>query len=161
MMNGSGDGAPPIRLFRITLEEWATSLGGSGVAGRWNSKGRRVVCTSETRSLACLENLVRRGGEGLDGRFVVVTLVVEASAGNAPVEAAPLLASHLDPVPWDDLLHTRAIGDRWLDAGSSLLLRVPSAIIPGECNVLIHPDHPDSGRVRVESVEPFRFDRRL
>jgi RES domain-containing protein len=45
--------------------------------------------------------------------------------------------------------------------GAALALRVPSAVIPAETNVLLNPRHPDMARVRVVSIETFAFDRRL
>jgi RES domain-containing protein len=38
---------------------------------------------------------------------------------------------------------------------------VPSAVVAGSYNVLINPAHPDFAKFRVESSEPFEFDRRL
>lgn len=44
---------------------------------------------------------------------------------------------------------------------SRKLLRVPSAVVPEESNVLIDPNHPRAGEVAVVSVRPFAFDPRL
>jgi RES domain-containing protein len=55
----------------------------------------------------------------------------------------------------------RAIGDRWLTGRGSVALIVPSALIPREPNVLLNPQHPDIGRIRIIGVEPFAFDERL
>lgn len=50
------------------------------------------------------------------------------------------------------------IGDAWQNSRESLLLSVPSAVIPEENNVLVNPDHPDFARLRVDAVKPFAFD---
>ncbi len=59
------------------------------------------------------------------------------------------------------LAQTRASGDTWLGALSSLGLSVPSRVIPLERNVLLNPRHPDMARVTVMAKEPFVFDDRL
>lgn len=56
---------------------------------------------------------------------------------------------------------TQALGDAWLRSNASVLLAVPSAIIPQELNYLLNPRHPNAGRVATGQPEPFRFDRRL
>lgn len=52
----------------------------------------------------------------------------------------------------------QAIGDNWIDAGRSLVLKVPSVIIPSESNFLINPAHPDFASLRIDPPEPFVFD---
>ena len=56
---------------------------------------------------------------------------------------------------------SRAIGDDWLKHGTSLLLRVPSVIIPDTCNMLINPSHPDAAKMRIIKTERIPLDRRL
>ena len=41
-------------------------------------------------------------------------------------------------------------GERWLKAGTSALLVVPSVIVSEECNVLINPLHPDTARIAAQ-----------
>lgn len=56
----------------------------------------------------------------------------------------------------------RRYGDQWLANRLSVALRVPSAVVPVEANVLINPAHPE---FRLEWVvgepEPVEFDPRL
>ncbi|MEO6970098.1 MAG: RES family NAD+ phosphorylase, partial [Chthoniobacterales bacterium] len=54
-----------------------------------------------------------------------------------------------------------AIGDEWAKARGSLILAVPSAIIPEEVNFLLNPAHPDFRRVKIPKPVPFHFDPRL
>ena len=54
-----------------------------------------------------------------------------------------------------------AIGTRWIQARHTLVLAVPSAIIPRELNYLLNPLHPQFKRVRIGPPEPFFFDPRL
>jgi RES domain-containing protein len=61
------------------------------------------------------------------------------------------------PGPWE----LREIGDEWLRKGSTLLLRVPSAVSPHESNYLINPVHKEMSKVKVVRVEPARIYARL
>ena len=55
----------------------------------------------------------------------------------------------------------RRLGQAWASVRDTLVLDVPSAIIPEERNVLINPRHPDASDVTVERERPFTFDPRL
>jgi RES domain-containing protein len=56
---------------------------------------------------------------------------------------------------------TQRLGNEWLDAGRSALLRVPSVIVPATWNVLINPLHDDSARIRVVRIHRQAIDPRL
>ena len=55
----------------------------------------------------------------------------------------------------------RAVGDRWVRDMTSVALRVPSAVVEAEHNLLLNPAHPDFAQVRVGEARPFAFDPRL
>jgi len=68
------------------------------------------------------------------------------------------------PKGWDGypyLAVTQELGDRWVEGRLSLALRVPSAIVPSESNLLINPLHPDRHLLRIGKPEAVRVDRRL
>ncbi|MBM3855669.1 MAG: RES domain-containing protein [Verrucomicrobia bacterium] len=67
------------------------------------------------------------------------------------------------PEDWAaDLEATRSYGDRWIDRRRGVALRVPSALAPAECNLLLNPAHPDFRLAWVrQGPEPLVFDRRL
>lgn len=56
---------------------------------------------------------------------------------------------------------TQRFGSAWARSRRSVALRVPSAVVPGEFNYLLNPEHPDFARLRVSAAEPFSFDPRL
>lgn len=56
---------------------------------------------------------------------------------------------------------TQTLGADWVASGRTLLLRVPSAVVPQEWNVLINPAHPDFPRLSVQPPHPFHFDPRM
>ncbi|MDH3598898.1 MAG: RES family NAD+ phosphorylase [Candidatus Tectomicrobia bacterium] len=40
-------------------------------------------------------------------------------------------------------------------------MRVPSAVVEHEWNMLINPGHPEMAQVNIAEVEPYPFDARL
>jgi RES domain-containing protein len=51
-----------------------------------------------------------------------------------------------DPIPQS----VKKAGDRWIKNQESVILKVPSAIIPVEFNYLINPSHPDFGKIVIQ-----------
>ena len=64
---------------------------------------------------------------------------------------------HRHPAPRE----LRDLGTRWAEAGETAVLRVPSAVVPGERNYLLNPRHADFGRLAIGPPEPFALDSRL
>jgi RES domain-containing protein len=56
---------------------------------------------------------------------------------------------------------TRALGDEWARSGRSVCMFVPSAVIDGEWNILINPEHRDARQIKIVDTKPFQFDRRM
>ena len=56
---------------------------------------------------------------------------------------------------------TQAMGDAWLQAGTSCVARVPAAVAPFTWNYLLNPAHPDVDRIRIASKRRLPFDPRL
>jgi RES domain-containing protein len=55
-----------------------------------------------------------------------------------------------------------AIGDAWLEGGASVVLRVPSVLVPLRAfNLLLNPVHPRASEAVISERHPFAFDRRL
>jgi RES domain-containing protein len=146
-----------MELFRITRSEFQTDLSGEGAfryGGRWNTPGNRMIYTSSRRSLAMLEILVHWQQPIPPPNFVVVVFFVPDSLiGN----------NLLYPIQdWrEDHQWSRHEGDEWLTSRRSLMMRVPSVVVPAESNYLINPLHPDAHQVKIIDVEPFTFDTRL
>jgi RES domain-containing protein len=125
--------------------------------GRWNSPGVPVVYVAESLSLATLEILVHVH----DGAFLRTYVAIRVTFDRKLVRV--LEPSEL-PRDWMAVpLSTgaRSMGDAWVSSGASAILRVPSAIVPGEHNYLINPSHPDVRHVRRDRAIPYRMDSRL
>ena len=66
------------------------------------------------------------------------------------------------PADWMDTLEiSRAVGDEWLKSRRSLMLEVPSAILPDVFHTLINPMHPDATHLNIVSVQSVPLDARL
>ena len=55
----------------------------------------------------------------------------------------------------------RYLGDNWVKSNASVILAVPSVVIPKELNYLINPRHPDFAKLKIEPPTDFTFDQRL
>jgi RES domain-containing protein len=53
------------------------------------------------------------------------------------------------------------LGDAWVKAGNSVILAVPSAIVPNELNLLLNPRHPNFAKIDIHVATDFVLDRRL
>lgn len=155
-----------VHLWRVASDtpQWlAEDLSGKGAArsgARWNHPGEHVVYAASSISLAAWETRAHLGhGMALPWNRFLVRLNVPAALWSA----SPLLDEPW-PVGWDALPEgqvSRARGSAWLRSGHSALLRVPSVIVPEECNVLINPRHPDSQGLRAVKLRRFVYDPRI
>lgn len=145
-------------VYRITLEPYSYRLYASGRIARWNSKGTFMIYSASTRSLACLENIVHRGSEGLNRSFRTMVIEVPDELAVAAVTMDDLIAGWRD---FRNQAFTRSIGDEWISKCHSPVLQVPSAIIPEEQNYLINPNHPDFKKINLLRTDAFEFDNRL
>jgi RES domain-containing protein len=126
-------------------------------AGRWNHAGFRVVYLAEHVALTMLEVLVNAGRERPLERYALIPIVV-------PAAAVTLFEDGRLPPGWDGPLPngaTRDLGTAWLTEARSLVLSVPSAVVPHERNFLLNPAHPDFAALEVGEPETFVFDPRL
>lgn len=150
-----------MNVYRIAKTAYIRDLSGAGprlYGGRWNQKGTAVVYASESRSLATLEYFVHvpLTCEPLD--LSVATILVPDGAGGQQIGIGELFAEwNCFPSP----SKLADLGTDWVRRGESLLLRVPSAVVDGEFNVIINPAHPEMSEVSIVDVRPYAFDERL
>jgi RES domain-containing protein len=147
-----------VILWRISNR---VSLAGDGAlraSGRWHTRGRRVVYCAQSPAAALLEIIVHFEIEIQDLPARYRLLQIEAPAG----VSLETVAVQLLPANWiENPAATRAIGDDWLASGRSLLLAVPSAIVPETFNVLLNPGHAAADRVRIAKATEHALDPRL
>ena len=151
-------------VYRIERSKYLSqTLSGRGAAlatsNRWNSRHTPMIYTSEHRSLAMLEMAVHMNlNTHLPSDRLIVEIEIPDEIDIAVIEEKDL------PRGWDNKppsKSTQLIGDYFISDRSYLAVKVPSAIIKREYNVLINPLHQDMDSVYVRASEPFRFDDRL
>ena len=145
-------------LWRISNHASLTGGGGMRVSGRWHARGRRIIYCSESPASALLEILVHFE---IDVRDLPAKYRLLKLHGPDNLHLDVVTVANL-PEGWLEQTDvTRATGDRWLQAGRSPLLRVPSAVVPETFNVLLNPAHPDAVKVTVVQVSNHVIDSRL
>ncbi|HTQ06475.1 MAG TPA: RES family NAD+ phosphorylase [Polyangiaceae bacterium] len=133
-----------------------TGEGARRSGGRWNERGTRVVYCSGSIALAMLEVLVHTPTLPKNMVTFAVTLPNDLEFDDWTRRRLPASWANF-PVP----AGIRALGNRWVTVGRTLALKVPSAVVPGEWNLLINPSHPDFRRIEVGSPKAVAFDARL
>ena len=148
-------------VYRIAKRDVVADLSGTGArlfGGRWNHRGTAVVYTSETRALATVEYLVHLSLSNAPKDLMIATIEIPDSIVPEDIPRASL------PKGWRNYPPPREVADlgtRWAKSKKSLLLRLPSAVVEQEYNILINPLHSEMPRVVLREVEAFEFDKRL
>ena len=150
-----------IRAWRLLKSRFsATAFDGEGArlyGGRWNSQGTRVAYASESIALTVLETLVHLQNPGVLSSYSLVSL-------QFPEELVEILKISELPPDWrasPGPPEIQRIGDQWITSSRSVVLSVPSVIVPSARNYLLNPMHRDFDRVAIDPAEAFVFDKRL
>lgn len=149
-----------MQAWRLCREEYAdlSGIGASLYGGRWNSPSRQVVYTASSLSLAFVEIIpgLRKGV--FPTGFVSLHINIEEKASKKEISLEDF------PSGWKKGNANQwfiEIGNNWIYEKSTLLLIVPSVIIPEEKNILINPHHPEINLVKITSTKPFTIDPRF
>lgn len=149
-----------MEVFKICREKYSGELNSSGVENRWNRKGQFVIYTAGSRSLSTLEVVVHR--TGIMPSAVYKLLVISINDDDDLIKQ--LQRSDL-PANWNKLDAyplLQEIGSNWYDSQETLILKVPSAIIPKEFNYVINTKHPlFLTNVKLIRNEAYFWDERL
>lgn len=154
-----------MRVWRIYDPEAAYALlpnfdplNGQGAAlypGRWNKAGVRMVYTAQSPELAMLELLTKLNPAAFGVRLAVE---IDVPADARVQDAAPAMLAHLLRGEEGD---TQAYGTGWVAREQSLVLKVPSAVLPVSSNYLLNPLHPQAKQLRVVRQIEVGMDPRL
>jgi len=153
-----------VLVYRIEREKYLkNTLKGIGAAlsegFRWNSLNTYLVYTSESRALATLEISVHLDLlEDLPTDRYYVEIFIP--------DDILVLEVHLNDLSegWDAKPPnwiTQFIGDDFVFENEAAVLKVPSSIVPFECDYLINPNHTDAEKIEIVSTAPIKFDPRL
>ena len=151
-----------LTVFRLGKHAYRAQLfsgqGGLYASGRWTPRGRPVVYTSASISLAVLEYTVNYRRRGWVPATVLGRATIPASVRVEAVSIDDLPANWFaaDPPP-----QLQRIGAEWLERGESAVFKVPSAIVVEEWNYLLNPLHRAFKKLRLSAPKPYSFDRRV
>ena len=123
----------------ITAEGAATALGGA-------------IDGMLAESLAALETFVHL--TAVDARIAFAAIEVRSpdDAGVSSIDQNALPSNWREEPPPEE---TKALGTAWVHRGDSLLLRVPSVIVPREWNYVLNRQHPQFSLLEILAPEPF------
>ncbi len=150
-----------MEVFRLSKSLYANDLTGFGAkkyGARWNPKGVAVNYAASSRALATLEFLVHMTDFEAIPKLRMLTIEIPGTPKITKIAESSL------PPDWKHYEPPAALaemGRQWASSRESLVLAVPSVVIPSESNFLINPEHPDFQGVRITFSEDFYFDERL
>ena len=145
-------------VYRIVHKKYSTNLFASGLKGRWNSFGKKVLYAAESIPLAFLENMVRRQGVGFNKDFRIMFIDVPDSLKILTVDVSDLEDGWRD---FRDYSKCQTIGDKWYDDGKIIILKVPSAVLPDSFNYVVNSELPDYGLIKLIEVTDLIPDERI
>lgn len=148
-------------VFRLTKEKYALDLSGTGASlfgYRWNSKGIKAVYTASSRALAMAEVLVHLPVNFLPENYKMLEIEIPDDVKIEQVDVSKLKEG------WNFFPHqpmTKELGDAFFHANRACVLKVPSAVVKGDFNYILNPNHPDMDKIEVVDVTDFPFDNRI
>jgi RES domain-containing protein len=149
------------RVFDLDYPAW-DGRGAQLYVGRWNTgeiegadSAYPVVYTASSLSLAVLEQICHAGETGFPRNYGCASATVPDDSIQH-VELGTLWP--FDP-DWQSAL--KGFGDSFLERLEALALKVPSAAVRVEWNLLLNPRHPDFARVQIGHPRPLPLDRRI
>jgi len=150
-----------MRVYRLSRKKYANELSGKGAAisgNRWNSKGTEIIYTAESRALAMAEVMVHLSLSILPADYMMLEVDIPDEIGIKEIAIEDLEEGWNSHPP---LTYTQKIGDHFIRENVHPILKVPSAVVPGDHNYLIHPHHSESKEIKISNTWPFPFDERL
>ena len=148
-------------VYRLSSGRYKTDVSGKGAeisGGRWNSKGVAMLYTAQSRALAFAEVAMHLPYGIMPKDYHIISIEIPDTASIFELSIKDM------PKDWRSNPHsdsTQKIGDQFISEAKYLVLRVPSAVVPGDYNYLINPTHPQIVGVSVRNTEPFEFDSRF
>jgi len=146
-------------VYRITGKKHADDLTGKGAAlfgGRWNKKGSPVLYTGENKEIALLETIVHTPSLLIPDLDILTLEIPDDSITVIEINQLP---KNWKVYPAPTILSE--IGERWINEGKTIALKVPSCIIHSSHNFILNCKHPDYSRVKLVERVHFEFDSRL
>jgi len=139
-----------MRVFRIAHQRFVDDLSGEGArrnGGRWTPPGWHAIYASEHPALAAWEKLVH------------MRLNLDTTPLNYELAALDVPDNNRQRIPHvpDD---PQSVGKTWLQQRETLVLEIPSMVVPYSWNAIINPQHPAMSEVVLQRLGTFVFDPR-
>ncbi|MCX6276566.1 MAG: RES family NAD+ phosphorylase [Bacteroidetes bacterium] len=149
-----------MEVFRISKETHANNLTSSGSENRWNKRGQKVIYTGSSRSLSTLELIVHKSSIVPTVPYKIMVIYIADNENLVrQIRINELRKDWRTLAAYSTLQN---IGSQWYDHQETLLLKVPSAIIPYEYNYVINTEHPDfMQKIQLIRIEDYFWDDRL
>ena len=150
-----------MRVFRLSRKKYAEDLSGKGAAksgNRWNSKGIEMLYTAESRALAMAEVIVHLSIALLPDDYMMIELEIPDSV-NIEIFNTNRLYENWNSNP--PILSTQIVGDDFIHSKKYCVLKVPSAVVKGDFNYLLNPNHKDIKKIKIIEIVDFPFDKRI
>lgn len=138
----------PDHVYRIARTRYTLSAaialsgdGGLQVEGRWHSRGRSILYTSQDSSTCLLERLVHTDAwiaEAQRDRELLRIVVADVRSVTFSFED---MAGFDADWQQEGNITCRNLGDHWLEQGDFCAMVVPSAANPHANNILFNPQH--------------------
>ena len=150
-----------MKVFRLASEKYIDDLSGMGAeitGGRWNNRGTRVLYTSDSRALCTAEIAVHMPIGLIPKDYHLLTLDIPDKIPYKLIDSESL-PKNWKKFPYSSI--TQEIGEDFISKNEFLLLKVPSAVVQGDFNFLINPEHSEFENIKLIGKEKFNFDERL
>ncbi|MGO9271664.1 MAG: RES family NAD+ phosphorylase [Terriglobia bacterium] len=142
-------------LWRVSRHRDLSGADGLRAPGRWHDAGQPIVYLAATPAAASLEVCLHTSANDVPPEFTLLKI-------QGPDLTVPVVKPEDLPQDWRTCLEaTRDLGSAWLRKNDSVLLQVPSAIVPETGNLLFNPRHPDAARFQIADTFLYPFDVRL
>lgn len=142
--------------YAQTRDDILSGEGARRFGGRWNPVGVALVYTSATPELAHSEFMIHLKNIPPPTCNLIMIQISDEIITKLSLESLPQ--------GWRSYQNygiTHKTTENWLKDKGSLVLQVPSAIVPMSYNFLINPLHPDIEKVNIIQSELFVFDERF
>lgn len=138
-------------IWRISAFADLSGRGGLLAPGRWHRQGLPVIYCADHPATAMLEILVHMDFEDMPSHYQLLKITCP---DGAPIHRA-------ETADFTDIGSTQAEGSRLLEEAKTLLIDVPSAVMPAARNILINPRHPLAADISIAATHHYPFDQRL
>ena len=150
-----------MEVFRLARKKYPIVLSGKGASisgARWNSKGTEIIYCAQNRALAMAEVLVHLSLAALPNDFVMLTIDIP---DDIFIEALDFEKLNIDWNVFPCTFETPLLGDDFIKRNEACVLKVPSAVVKGDFNFLINPNHADFYKIKIIEQVNFPFDKRI